>query len=317
MTRKKLALIIGTDVATNGFESGAALRLISIKSLVKASGFNVSVASRASAKDYLKSEWDLVVLVSFSTCSLLRLARKRSKLLWFDSTDSWTITRISLFLAGDFRQVFALLRDSYFILTSPKIDLITFINERDSIKESRWWKKRSVPFILPIEGLNREINLDSPARLVFSGDGKYISNRKALKFLQKTLEFLPSDFRIHLIGRHLKSPSTRFVAHGYLLQQEMYSINDVHLAPIRYGAGLKLKVAIPLWNGLRVISTPEGSSGFKKSSRLNIASTPRQFAETILGTLKEDNPSVSIKPGNQIYLRNDIYEVSLWLNAIE
>jgi hypothetical protein len=97
----------------------------------------------------------------------------------------------------------------------------------------------------------------------------------------------------------------------------MYSINDVHLAPIRYGAGLKLKVAIPLWNGLRVISTPEGSSGFKKSSRLNIASTPRQFAETILGTLKEDNPSVSIKPGNQIYLRNDIYEVSLWLNAIE
>jgi hypothetical protein len=317
MNKDRVALIIGTEVATNGFESGAALRLDSIKNLLENAGFKTSVASRGSAKIYLKSDWDLVVLVSFSTSSLLRLARKRSKMLWFDPTDSWTLTRLSLLFGADFKQAFILMRDLFFIWTSPKIDLITFISERDSNKEKLWWVKRSVPFILSIEGLDREIKPAKYARLVFSGDGRYRPNQKALKFLSKTSEFLPSDLQIHLMGRDLRSTSKRFKVHGYLSHQEMYFSHDIHLAPIEHGGGLKLKVAVPLWNGLRVISTPEGSNGFKKSARLKIASTPRDFAEQISEFLREDNHGEGFKPRNEIYLRHDNTEVRLWLKNFE
>lgn len=317
MTSEKTALIVGTEVATNGFESGAALRVSSIKNLVESSGFKVSVTSRAGAKDFLKSDWDLVILISFSSSSLLRLARERTKLLWFDPTDSWVLTRLSLIRSGDLKQVLNLVRDLYFIWTSPKIDLITFISERDSSKERLWWRKRSVPLILSIEGLDREIKPSKYARLVFSGDGRYRPNQKALKFLSKTSEFLPSDLQIHLIGRDLSSTSKRFKVHGYLSHQEMYFSNDIHLAPIEHGGGLKLKVAVPLWNGLRVISTPEGSSGFKDSLLLKIATTPRNFAEQISEILREDNHGDEFKPRNEIYLRHDITEVRLWLENFE
>ena len=317
MTTEKIALIIGTEVATNGFESGAALRLSSIKNLIESSGFKVSVTSRARAKDFLKSDWDLVVLISFSTSSLLRLARERTKLLWFDPTDSWVLTRLSLIRSGDLKQGFTLVRDLYFIWTSPKIDLITFVSERDSSKERLWWRKRSVPLILSIEGLDREIKPSKYARLVFSGDGRYRPNQKALKFLSKTSEFLPSNLQIHLMGRDLSSKSKRFKVHGYLSHQEMYFSNDIHLAPIEHGGGLKLKVAVPLWNGLRVISTPEGSSGFKESRLLKIAITPRNFAEQISEILREDNHGEEFKPRAEIYLRHDITEVRLWLENFE
>ena len=317
MAREKVALIIGTKVATNGFESGASLRLASIKKLIESSGFKVVITSRTTAKNYLNSNWDLVVLISFSTSSLLRLARKHSKMLWFDPTDSWTLTRLSLLFGADFKQAFILMHDLYFIWTSPKIDLITFISERDSNKEKLWWRKRSVPLILSIDGLDREIKPSKCARLVFSGDGRYRPNQKALKFLSKTSEFLPSDLQIHLIGRDLRSTSKRFKVHGYLSHKEMYFTNDIHLVPIEHGGGLKLKVAVPLWNGLRVISTPEGSNGFKRSPRLKIASTPRNFAEQISEILREDNYSKGFKPRNEIYLRHDITEVRLWLENFE
>jgi hypothetical protein len=317
MAREKVALIIGTKVATNEFESGASLRLDSIKKLIESSGFKVAIASRTTAKNYLDSDWDLVVLISFSTSSLLRLARKRSKMLWFDPTDSWTLTRLSLLSDADFKQAFILIRDLYFLWTSPKIDLITFISERDSNKEKLWWSKRSVPLILSIEGLDREIKPSKYARLVFSGDGRYRPNQNALKFLSKTSEFLPSDLQIHLIGRDLRSTSKRFKVHGYLSHQEMYFSNDIHLAPIEHGGGLKLKVAVPLWNGLRVISTPEGSSGFKESPLLKIAITPRNFADQILEILREDNCGEGLKPRTEIYLRHDITDVQLWLENFE
>lgn len=311
-----MALIIGTEVATNGLESGAALRLDSIRNLLEDTGFNTSMASRETARNFLKTDWDLVVLISFSTSSLLRQARKRSKMLWFDPTDSWTLTRFSLLFGGDLKQAFILMRDLFFVWTSPKIDLITFISERDSNIEKLWWVKRSVPLILPIDGLDREVKLSKYPRLVFSGDGRYRPNKKALKFLSKTLEFLPSDLQIHLIGRDLKTASKRFIVHGYLSHQDMYFANDIHLAPIKYGGGLKLKVAVPLWNGLRVISTPEGSSGFKKSPRLKIASTPLNFAQQILEILRKDNQDEVFKPRNEIYLRHDGAEVRLWLATI-
>jgi hypothetical protein len=316
MAKTKTALIIGTEVSTNGFESGGSLRIDSIRKLLEAKGFDVTVTSRATAKNFLSSEWNLVTLVSFSTAKFLRLARKRGESLWFDPTDSWTLTRLSLLKNGDLKQVLLFLRDMFWVWTSPTLDLVTFISERDATRERFWWKYRKAPVIYGIHGLDREIFPASSPRLVFIGDGDYSPNNVGLDFLSRVLDFLPPTTKIHLFGRNLVTDDERFVCHGYSSTQELYFENDIHLAPIAYGGGLKLKVAIPLWNGLRVVSTPEGANGFYPSPNLKVARTPDLFANSILDFLGLPIRESLEIPRANIYLINQIFQIEDWLENL-
>lgn len=279
---RKNALIIGTEVATNGLESGGSLRINGIRELLTGLGLNVHVVSRRNAKKSLVNEWDLIVLVSFATAKFLRRARKSSNAIWFDPTDSWRLTRFSLIRGGSFKHFLLLLRDLFWIWTSPSIDLLTFITKRDAEYEKFWWSKRLRPIIYPIQDLKRLVHPSSEIRLVFVGDGSYGPNAAAITFLTKVLQLLPVTSQIHIYGRGFRNLDARFVIHGYTPNEEMYFENDVHLAPISSGAGLKLKVAVPLANGLRVISTPEGANGLKQNPKLLIAPDEKSFASLIL-----------------------------------
>jgi hypothetical protein len=312
----RTALIIGTEVATNGLESGASIRVDSIKNLLTKHGYQVDIASRRHARNALASNWDLVVLVSFSTSRFLRLARKKAKTIWFDPTDSWSQTRISLIRKGDIKQILLLVRDLFWIWTAPSINLITFITQRDSIKERAWWKQRSSPLILPVQGLDREVNLGNEPRLVFIGDGSYGPNKDALTFLKHTLKYLPSNLNIHIFGSGVSVPNSKFINHGYVSRSELYSASDIHLAPITLGGGLKLKVAIPLWNGLHVVSTREAAVGFKDSDNLKIANTPKEFASAIIKVLGVEFPEKPFKPLSAIYVDDQTVLVDEWLSGL-
>jgi hypothetical protein len=307
------ALIIGTEVATNGLESGASIRVDSIKNLLTKNGYHVDITSRRNARNALASDWDLVVFVSFSTSKFLRLARKKAKTIWFDPTDSWSQTRISLFRKGDVRQIFLLMRDLFWIWTAPNVDLITFITQRDSNKEQAWWKNRSSPLILPVQGLDREVKLGNEPRLVFIGDGSYGPNKDALTFLTQTLKYLPSSLNIHVFGSGVSVPNSKFIIHGYVPRYELYTARDIHLAPITLGGGLKLKVAVPLWNGLHVVSTQEAAVGFKDSDSLEIANTPKEFADAITKLLGVEFPKKPVKPSSAIYVDDQTILVDEWL----
>ncbi|NBX69998.1 MAG: hypothetical protein EBR01_13690 [Proteobacteria bacterium] len=313
MTRIKSALIIGTEVSTNGFESGGSLRIDSIKNLLENNNFEVSLASRATAKKFLNVEWDMVILISFSTARYLRRARKRTRALWFDPTDSWTLTRFSLFRNGDVRQILLFFRDAFWVWTCPKLDLITFITERDAESERLWWKFRQVPLILGIYGLDRQIIPGGLPRLVFVGDGAYMPNNIAVEFLVNTLAHLPSEMIIELYGRDLFTSNRRFICHGYASATELYRENDIHLAPITTGGGLKLKVAIPLWNGLRVVSTPEGANGFRSSPLLRIANNPEAFAKSLLEIMNSSLEESLDPPRSSIYMHSNPEQIEEWL----
>jgi hypothetical protein len=310
------ALIIGTEVATNGLESGASIRVDSIKNLLTKNGYHVGITSRRNARSALASDWDLVVFVSFSTSKFLRLARKKAKTIWFDPTDSWSQTRISLFHKGDVKQILLLARDLFWIWTAPSVDLITFITQRDSNKEQSWWKNRSSPLILPVQGLDREVKLGNEPRLVFIGDGSYGPNKDALTFLTQTLKYLPSTLNIHVFGSGVSDPNSKFIIHGYVPRSELYSARDIHLAPITLGGGLKLKVAIPLWNGLHVVSTQEAAVGFKNSDRLKIANTPKEFADAVTNALRVGFPEKLSKPLSAIYIDDQTALVDNWLAGL-
>jgi hypothetical protein len=86
---------------------------------------------------------------------------------------------------------------------------------------------------------------------------------------------------------------------------------------VKYGAGLKLKVAVPLWNGIQVISTPEGANGFNSIKDLHIASTPKMFSEKIEFLHNHYlQQKLVLKPNPDIFCDNDIREVESWIASI-
>jgi hypothetical protein len=315
MSNSKSALIIATELATSGFESGASLRVASILDLIQKEGFVAKVVSRSEAKVALKSSWDLIVIVSFSAARFLQGARKKTKNLWFDPTDSWTVTRVSLFRSGDSKQILLLIRDLFWLWTSPKIDFLTFITVQDEQKEKLWWKLRVLQSVLPIHGLDRNVLTGPESRLIFIGDGGYKPNQDAKNFLRETLDWLASDTKIHLFGKGMTDADSRFVSHGYVPREQLYFSQDIHLAPVFFGGGLKLKVAIPLWNGLRVIATPVSGNGFVSGKGLTIAQDPKGYAEQICRLLKDQNSQITPKPRGEIYQCDQTTLVVEWLRV--
>jgi hypothetical protein len=133
------------------------------------------------------------------------------------------------------------------------------------------------------------------------GDGSYRPNQQALKFLEGLYPLLTSKPTIHVFGRGFSSNNLGFVLHGYVEDRALYQVGDIHLAPITSGAGLNLKVAIPLWNGLRVITTKEGSNGFRKIPAMSVCQTHRDFAEKIEVNLRESMSIVRSSPREAIF----------------
>jgi hypothetical protein len=93
----------------------------------------------------------------------------------------------------------------------------------------------------------------------------------------------------------------------------MYFENDIHLAPLESGAGLKLKVAVPLTNGLRVISTPEGANGFRQNSNLFFAADEKSFASRILELSGVFNSNEGLAESS-IYEDDGSEQILVWVN---
>jgi glycosyltransferase involved in cell wall biosynthesis len=164
--------------------------------------------------------------------------------------------------------------------------------------------------------LNREVLQGESFRLVFVGDGKYVANRKSLKFLKEALRNLPSSYEIHLFGDSLKSSNPRFRSHGYVSTSELYRIGDIHLVPVKFGSGLKLKAAVPLWNGLPVVATLEGANGLRRSGSLFVGNSPKEFAEKILLAQKNTESFHLNPPKETVFVDNDLTEINNWLHRI-
>jgi hypothetical protein len=310
------ALIIGTETALNASASGASIRFKNVSNLVHELGFEAKMETKRNAKRLIKSrKWDLIVLVSFSNLKLLRISHKNSKLVWLDCTDSILLTRKSLMFAGDLRQPIALLLDCLRIIYNKRPGVITYITELDRDFDSflRFSDTNSYVFPLNPEKVQMGDDLNS-SRLVFVGDGRYLPNRKAIEFLEKVLPFLDESQKIDIYGSgYRENMHPRFKFHGYKNDRDVYQIHDIHLAPINYGAGMKAKVAIPLLNGLRVISTTIGAHGFNTSGNLLIADTPKDFALAIESL--QSNLNLSKPTHQQLFSRDQTEELLVFIRS--
>jgi hypothetical protein len=172
---------------------------------------------------------------------------------------------------------------------------------------------RNKPFVFPVSDLAREIHLSASKRLVFVGDGRYPPNQHALIFLEEILSRLPSNVSIHVFGMGFDVRNPRFVFHGYTPANRIYLENDIHLAPIFSGAGIKLKVAVPAWNGLRVITTPEGANGLGTSINITIGESVVDFVQQIELALREPLRASYQIVGNSLFLVDERQVIKSYL----
>jgi hypothetical protein len=196
---------------------------------------------------------------------------------------------------GSIGEALKYLRDWLILSRTPKLDLITFISDRDRRAEHRWLARRGPAFVIPNRLPSEKVNKTEAVRLVFVGPGNYIPNKHALKFLGHVLDQLPANIFIDVFGDNPKvknQPQLRF--HGYSESDALYSEQDIHLVPITSGAGIKNKSAIPLSLGLRVIATSEGANGLAQNENLFIENDPWGFAARILQLVAEPAAGRSI-----------------------
>jgi hypothetical protein len=283
---RRRALIISNTTALNGYQSGASLRVSTIKALLDDLGFEVVVTTTAKFKSGKSSRFDLIALTPFSAAKVAHRARRMTDLLWFDACDSWVTTRVSRIKHGELKQFLALIQDFVLNTFHPKYDVLSFISLADTFPWTSSGKKHPKNrYIFPNQYQNLHLNDSNISRVVFVGDGSYEPNRQAIGFLSKVAKFLPSGLRIHIIGRGYTYSNSPLIFEGYRNEKELYYSRDIHVAPIFAGAGIKNKVAIPFILGLQVITTRQGTNGLEFAKNLRIAEKPKDFAEGIMAAL--------------------------------
>ena len=283
------SLVIAGETSLSQLDSGARQRLDSIVALLREADYTVTVKSRDGVREPDKA-WSLCVGMSWPTALALRHASKFSRRTWFDACDSTKLLRSSLTGVFPVRSRLAATRDRLACrLLHP--DLVTYITAKDAQVDAGLWRSR--PWVLPITW--RRVSTappDFPPRLVFVGDGKYAPNRQAVLWIMSTL--VPAlrsmghtnEFVVYGDGyEDLVGAGVSF--RGYVAdERDIYRENDVHIAPMVHGAGMKSKVVVPALAGIRVVTTESGAQGLNRAPAIRVSSL-RNFPATVAGILND------------------------------
>lgn len=252
-------------------------------------GLNFSVERVQTIGHSRLKSYDLICVCSFVNAFQLFFARRKCSFLWFDSMDSWRLTRKSLLRDESQKECMKFVRDFLGTLFYKKADVITYCSKRDAkVDRSKHSKIRIfAPKQIPTQKL-----LDFGKRYVFVGPSDYYPNRAAYEYLiSLAKQNYFKNVKLHIYGlssMYLESHADVFL-HGVCPDGEVYGHRDIHLVPLWSGAGVKYKTLVPLSLGIRVISTIEGANGLLTNPLLLICRTQDDFENA----LERDFPELS------------------------
>lgn len=310
LAKHRSALLVTSDVSLDKAESGASIRLTTIQEILCKAKYTVTIITFENLFSIANEDfYDLVVVYGTTNASIIQRAKRQGTHIWYDACDSQMLLRLSLLRAGAGKEALVLARDTLRFLFLSKLDIVTFISETDSFWEVALKRATNKKFIFSNSYKIRSLTSHEPRRIVFIGDGNYLPNRKALKFIEKIADLLPKDMKVTVLGRDLISCHPKLIMKGYVDKKDLYKFGDIHIAPIKVGAGVKNKVAGPLLYGLNVITTRNGANGIRSVDNLHIAKSAKDFADTIL---RISDLKVSSKNDN-VFARDESSELASYL----
>jgi hypothetical protein len=155
-------------------------------------------------------------------------------------------------------------------------------------------------------------------RFVFIGSTRYKPNRDGLILLLQKLRFgLHACLleKIHIYGEvddFLVAMYPEVCWHGYANYDGF--VSDIHIAPIIVGAGIKNKVANPLYNGLLVISTVEGANGIMPHKNLKVSKDLDEFI-SIMSKVSLGDP-IQSSESEHIEMKNERSQLTKYLSEL-
>lgn len=306
------ALVVVTPSAARAQTSGASLRTGDVRAALRRAGYRTTVVERDQAAVVL-GDYCLGVAVSFVMAPALGLLRQRTRRTWLDAVDSWRALDLSGIRAGHATYAARALRDAWRSKTAPAVDLCTWISAADRSADRGSF---SAPqrLVLPASTQPPTVLPSAERRLVMTGDWAYAPNRDGLRWFER--DVLPLVRRpVHVYGSgagDLRSPLER---HGYEVEAELYRSGDIHLAPVRFGGGVKRKVVQPLLAGLPVIATTAAAAGLRPSPLLCVAQDADSFAAAVLRLHSQPvspRPPTGTAPGD-LWDADDREQLHAWL----
>ena len=287
-SKRPKILILANREALSGKISGASLRLESIHSVCSELGAEIHLR-KASLKSLKSSQkYDLIVFCSFSVIWTLNFFRYKEKNIWIDCTDTVLGTLgYQVRMLYPFRNIGSSLRALISVLALRKVKVISYISARDLLRDLRLLvKKTEALYVFPNQPVHFSFSQSQESRFIFMGTLKYLPNSRGLFTL---LDFLIKNNhehimrKIHVFGEVsplVRSQYPHVQWHGY--NDYLANQQDVHIAPILEGAGIKNKVTNPIFNGLQVITTIEGANGLIPQENLNICTSLEEFVAAML-----------------------------------
>ena len=115
---------------------------------------------------------------------------------------------------------------------------------------------------------------------------------------------------VNIVGRGYPERSNLAFCNflGYVADSDLYHDKDIHLAPIISGAGIKTKIALPLFLGLRVIALEQAATGLRFNKNLKIAKNICGFTHHIFD-FEQDRLWAYEGITEKIYEKDDLEEL--------
>ena len=299
--KPRTAVIVASAGSLDFTYSPLYMRLKTIEGILSRANYNFYTLS---VKDFLKKpnnhQVDLGVILSFTNSWVAPFLKQFSKRLWLDAMDSKSTLELTQ-SRSYIKQKITNARDSFGAM--HLFDLVTYISEEDRKNEQGTYRS-SAEYVFPIELKELPTLNVSPTRnFVFVGPSKYRPNLDAVKLLDKMMKQNQIIVPIKICGIGYSEINYRWhdllQFDGFVDEKKLYSSSDVHLAPLRSGAGIKMKSVMPFALGLQVIGTRIAFNGLQKHSNLieleNVQELPQYMKEI------DSFPKVEILNGEEIY----------------
>lgn len=321
MSADRRALIVTTAAGAAAQVSGATIRATEVIAAVSASGYAVERVQLAEV-DRWSAHVDLLVAVSYACADTVRVLRGRAERVWLDAVDSWLLVNGSAMRHGRPSYLLRTVRDATRLARMPQVGLVTYISAADRQSDRRT-VRADQRLVLPpqVPAQLKALRAAGDRRVVLTGDWRYPPNRDGLRwFLRKVLprvhEQAAFDWEVAVYGPGwAESPPPRVVVHGYVdAETGLYRRGDVHVAPVRFGGGVKRKVVQPLVAGLPVVTTPAGAHGLRAHSLLDVHRDAAGFSSAIARRLTE-HPVVAPACLSDLLDADDSASVGAWLRA--
>lgn len=221
----------------------------------------------------------------------------KSYLFTYDVVTQWWLR------AGGVKGLFASITYSFERKILNKVNLTYVYSSKDKQLINNLFGIYNVNYIKPklsdfIYSVRRNKTTIEENSILFWGAMNRIENENAILYFVKTiypalLNAVP-ELKLYIVGSNPSFKITRLAKHniivtGYVKNPTHYfEICEFGIAPLNFGAGIKLKVLEMLEVDMKVFSSPVGAEGIPKTKKLILCRNREEFISKITHHLKRN-----------------------------